>query len=65
MQTKLKAVFTIIEGEKLERPLFRRVGTGFVNQDQSLNIVLDALPLSGRLHVRDLEPAPTSVKEGE
>ena len=54
--TKVKAVFTIIENERLERPLFRRIGTGFVNRDGSINIVLDALPVSGKLHLRDLEP---------
>ena len=56
MDTKLKAVYTIIEGEKLDKPLFRRIGTAFVNRDASLNIILDALPVSGRLHVRDIEP---------
>ncbi len=62
---KLKAVFTIVEGDRLEKPLFRRIGTGFVNRDASLNIVLDALPVSGKLHVRDWEPRRELVKEGE
>ena len=62
MQNRAKAVFTIIEGEKLEKPVFRRIGIAFVNKDQSLNIVLDALPVSGRLHVRDMEARP---KDGE
>lgn len=56
MDTKLKAVYTIIEGEKLDRPMFRRIGTAFVNRDSSYNVVLDALPVSGRLHIRDVEP---------
>ena len=55
METKIKAVYTIIESDKLDKPLFRRIGTGFVNRDGSLNIILDALPVSGRLHVRDPE----------
>ncbi|MCK5691164.1 hypothetical protein KAI87_17905 [Myxococcota bacterium] len=58
MQTKIKAVYTIIEDEKLEKPIFRRIGTAFVNRDDSLNLVLDALPVSGRLHVRNIEPKP-------
>jgi len=53
MNKKLKAVYTIIDDDKLAKPLFRRIGTGFVNQDDSINIVLDALPVSGRLHIRD------------
>ena len=42
---KMKAVFTIVESDKLEKPLFRRIGTGFVNRDGSLNLFLDALPI--------------------
>ena len=52
---KMKAVFTIIENDRLEKPFFRRIGTGFVNRDDSLNIFLDALPVSGKLHIRDVE----------
>ena len=63
--TRVKAVFTIIESDRLERPIFRRVGTGFVNRDASLNVFLDALPVSGKLHIRDLEPMPEpDAKEG-
>jgi hypothetical protein len=52
---KMKAVFTIIETGDPTKPIFRRIGTGFVNQDGSLNIFLDALPVTGKLYVRDLE----------
>lgn len=68
METKHKAVYTIIEGEKLDRPVFRRIGTAFVNRDASYNVVLDALPVSGRLHIRDVEPRaeePTHAPEHE
>ena len=30
-----------------------RVGTAFVNKDESLNVYLDALPLDGQLHCRE------------
>ena len=60
-KTQMKAIFTIIESEKLEKPLFRRIGTGFVNRDGSLNLFLDALPVNGKLHVRDVK----SEKETE
>ena len=33
-ENKMKAVFTIVEGDKLEKPLFRRIGTGFVGTPQ-------------------------------
>ena len=66
METKLKAVFTIVEGEHLKKALFRRIGTGFVNRDDSINVFLDALPVSGRLHIRDLEPRePAPGQEAE
>ena len=65
METKLLAVYTIVEGEKLDRPLFRRIGTGFVNRDASLSIVLDALPVSGRLHVRDLDTGRAGDRRAE
>jgi len=57
MSKSIKGVFTIIEDEKLDKPIWRRIGTGFVNRDDSLNIILDALPVSGKLHIRDVEPA--------
>ena len=56
-KTQLKAIFTIVESDKLEKPLFRRIGTGFVNRDDSLNVFLDALPVNGKLHIRDVQPA--------
>ena len=57
-ESKPKGVFTIIEADQMERPIFRRIGTAFVNQDQSLNVLLDAAPISGKLHIRDLPKKP-------
>jgi len=64
MEAKMKAVFVVIEGGKLEKPLWRRIGSAFVNGDQSLNVVLDALPVSGRLHIRDVEARADEVDKG-
>lgn len=55
MERTIKAVFTIVEDGRASRPIFRRIGTGFVNKDESLNIYLDALPVSGKLHIRDID----------
>jgi len=56
--SKMKAVFMVIDpittSEVSKRPIFRRIGTGFVNRDGSMNVFLDALPISGKLHIRDL-----------
>jgi hypothetical protein len=45
--------YNIIEREGLEKAIWSRVGTAFVNRDGSLNIHLDALPVHGKLHVRE------------
>ena len=52
----LKDVFAISErespgGETKDR--WTRIGIGFVNRDNSINVVLDAIPLNGRLQIRD------------
>ena len=56
----LKDVFAISE-----RPLssasssqgakerWTKIGIGFVNKDNSINVVLDAMPLNGRFQIRD------------
>lgn len=56
MPARAMAVFVIVQGDRHDRSLFRRVGTAFVNRDASLNVILDALPVNGRLHIRHLEP---------
>ncbi|MFH1810795.1 MAG: hypothetical protein ABIJ09_18780 [Pseudomonadota bacterium] len=47
-----KVVYTIIEtGEG--KSFWRQVGAAFVNRDESLTVLLDALPVNGRLHIRE------------
>jgi hypothetical protein len=48
---KRKVVYTIIESN--EKSFWRQVGAAFVNRDESLTVLLDALPVNGRLHIRD------------
>jgi len=48
---QMKAVYTIQENGEKSR--WTQIGVAFVNRDESLNILLDALPKDGRLHVRD------------
>ncbi len=50
------AVFTIVEQD--DRAFWRRVGSGFVNRDGSYNLYLDALPVNGRLHMREVDNSP-------
>ena len=63
MQSKIKAVFTLVPDERLGRPLYRRIGTAFVNRDASLNVILDALPVTGRLHIRDVDVRRPDLRE--
>ena len=49
----MKDVFTIIEKEGWDKSVWRKVGAAFENKDGSLTLFLDALPLNGKLHVRD------------
>jgi hypothetical protein len=53
-----KAVYAVIE--RGPRKHWLRVGMAFVNRDGSLNVRLDAMPLSGQLQIRD----PPSRSEG-
>lgn len=46
-------VFTIIETNKEDvKNRWNKIGTGFLNRDGSINVILDAYPANGRLHVR-------------
>ena len=51
-----KDVYTIRNGND-DKTYWDRIGAAFVNKDGSLNVVLNALPLDGKLHIRDPKPA--------
>ena len=46
-------VWTIRKGKDGERDFWKCIGTAFINRDGSLNVMLDALPLDGKLHIRE------------
>ena len=50
-----KAVYTIVEG-KDDKSFWRQLGVAFLNRDGSINILLDALPVNGKLQIRDAGP---------
>ena len=53
--TERKAVYTIRnEGEQ---SYWTKIGVAFVNSDGSFNVLLDAVPVNGRLHIRDFPAA--------
>ena len=46
-------VFTINETNREDgKNRWMKVGIGFLNRDDSINLVLDANPVNGRLHIR-------------
>lgn len=50
-----RVAYTVIErGEG--KSFWLRVGTAFENRDGSLNVVLDAIPVNGRLQIREYQP---------
>lgn len=56
---KIKDVYVITEkGESKSQWL--KIGICFVNKDNSLNVILDALPVNGKLHIRDRKPKEES-----
>jgi hypothetical protein len=62
----LKDVYTISErvsGEDEAKDRWTRVGIGFVNRDDSINVVLDAVPVNGRLHIRNRRPQKPETNE--
>jgi hypothetical protein len=59
----MKVVYTIVErGEG--KSYWVRIGVGFVNNDGSINLRLDAIPTNGTLQIREWEPPPERRTEG-
>ncbi|HKO91731.1 MAG TPA: hypothetical protein VJU61_11285 [Polyangiaceae bacterium] len=52
--SKMKIVYVITE--RNSRKFWNRIGVAFVNPDGSLNVKLEAVPVSGEMHVRDYVP---------
>lgn len=58
-----KAVFALTERD--DKTFWTRIGAAFTNKDGSITVALDALPVSGRLQIRDNEPKEDSDERGE
>ena len=50
-----KDVFTIVQ-RKGQKPPWLKIGSAFVNKDDSLNVYLEALPLNVELNIREAKP---------
>jgi hypothetical protein len=53
-KTKRVAYTVVDRGEG--KSFWLRVGTAFENRDGSLNVYLDAIPVNGRLQIREYQP---------
>ena len=52
--TKMKVVYVITKRD--DKSFWNRIGVAFVNRDGSINVRLEALPVSGEMQIRDYEP---------
>jgi hypothetical protein len=60
--SKMKIVYVI--SERNSRNYWNRVGVAFVNNDGSINVKLDAMPVSGQLQIRDYAPREEGASLG-
>ena len=60
-ENKRKKVLSPVVG-KDNKTYWVRMGTGFVNHDNSINVYLDGLPTNGKLQIRDWEDSPWEKK---
>ena len=51
-------VYTIVERKSEEHPdrknLWIHIGVAFINRDGSINVRLNAFPVDGKLHIREM-----------
>ena len=60
--SKRKRIVCPVQG-KDNKTYWMRMGIGFVNQDNSINIWLDGLPINGRLQVREWDEPPWKERQ--
>lgn len=61
----IKDVFSTSEREGDGKKYWTKIGVGFLNRDNSINVILDAYPTNGRLHIRDREVKNSFQRKGE
>jgi len=53
-QSKMKIAYVVTQ--RGTNKYWTRIGVAFVNRDGSINVQLEAVPVSGEIHVRDYVP---------
>lgn len=64
MNSQRLKVLCPMENEKTGKTFWMRIGTAFPNSDGSTNILLDALPINRKLHVRELDERDRAPRQG-
>lgn len=52
--SKMKIVYVI--ADRNSRKYWNRIGVAFINADGSINVKLEAIPVSGEMQIRDYVP---------
>lgn len=60
MVETMKEVYHITEREG-KKAIWTRIGIAFTNKDNSINVILNSIPLDGRLQIRE----PKNNRKGE
>jgi hypothetical protein len=59
---KMKIAYVITQ--RKDRNFWNRVGVAFVNSDGSINVKLEAVPVSGEIQIRDYQPRDELATNG-
>ncbi|HWE27060.1 MAG TPA: hypothetical protein VHB97_03615 [Polyangia bacterium] len=62
---KQRIVYQIIEKPGREKAVWMKLGVAYVNQDQSINVYLDAIPYGGKLQIREEDVRPRQANSDE
>ena len=57
--SKMKIVYAI--SDRNSRKYWNRIGVAFINGDGSINVKLEAVPVSGEMQIRDYVPREDAV----
>lgn len=58
-----KVAYAVVEREKDGKSFWTKVGAAFPNRDGSLSVSLDAVPINGKIQIRDPQPFRAGDKE--
>ncbi len=61
-QNRMKIAYVITQ--RNDRNFWNRVGVAFVNKDGSINVKLEAVPVSGEIQIRDYQPKDELAQAG-